>query len=156
MGENMVVPTPGNLFWSRLLETLTTFPRRRHVPNGLFRRSGLDRRRWPRAICHNLVKCSYLNAEERGWVTNLGNISQGGLKMFCPERLRKDDILKLTVNFPKNDLNITVAGSVVWATPKSNGVRGYDIGVSFLEVPATAGRFLAHYVNCHTPDLNRN
>jgi c-di-GMP-binding flagellar brake protein YcgR len=138
----------------RLSKAFENFPKRQSAElQQAFRRSGINRRRCDRVKCHNLVKCECVNDQSRNWVTNLRNISEGGLKMVCPEPLQKNDVVKLMINFTKTELNIPVAASVVWTEAKENGHAGYEVGLSFLEVLQSDKEHISNYVKAslHLP-----
>ncbi len=114
-----------------------------------FRRSGFDRRRYTRVRSHSLVRCTQVNEKLRDWLTNLKDISIGGVKMLCTEHVHPNDIVRLVINFESLNMTITIAAKVVWVTHKRPKSNLYEAGFSFLELPAPERATVDRYVQTH-------
>ncbi len=114
-----------------------------------FRRSGADRRRFPRVKCHHLVKCNLTTSYPQDWISNLKNISEGGAKLYSPVEMKHSDMSQVVINFPAIDRNISAVASVVWTTPVGRGVPGFHAGLMFLEVNQPDRNVIGDYVIHH-------
>jgi hypothetical protein len=110
------------------------------------RKIGADRRRFLRVKCHNLVRFEYVNGAQCSWISNLSNISKGGVRTSVPECLKLNEIVKMVIHYAQIDIIAPVAARVVWIHPLSRGV-GYAAGFAFLETDlyphkGAVGRYL--------------
>jgi hypothetical protein len=138
-----------NRFVEGLLGFFGFHAERESFESRLIRNGLLDRRRFPRVKCHHLVKCCYVNDGHRDWVTNLKDISEGGLKLWTPEKLQCNDIVKFVIFFARLDYQVTAAARMVWSQPISYDGQGHVAGFSFLAVKLSQQDFLHKYVRAH-------
>lgn len=114
-----------------------------------FRRSGLDRRRFPRVKCHHLTKCCLMKGQVGEWISNLKNVSEGGAKLYSPSPLNHSDMSQVVINFPAIDRNISAVATVVWTQPLGKGVPGYHAGLEFVELNQVDRHVIGDYVLQH-------
>ncbi|MFA6600211.1 MAG: PilZ domain-containing protein [Candidatus Omnitrophota bacterium] len=112
-------------------------------------RYGIDRRRFPRVECHHLAKCCYINENRRDWITNLKDISEGGLRLWTPERIECQDIVKFVIFFAQMEREVTVAAKMVWRRRLQQDGPGYMAGFSFLDVETHHLQFLHSYTRAN-------
>ncbi len=106
-----------------------------------------NRRKAVRKYTRNLVSVELPQRH----VLNLVNISERGLQFSCPQRLKKDQTVSLTVNLAEAGAQIQVLGRVAWSKKFASAEsKVYRIGVSFIELSQEAGQLIRHFV---TPAL---
>jgi hypothetical protein len=106
-------------------------------------------RRFPRIKCHHLAKCYYINDEQRNWVTNLKDISEGGLKLWTPEKIQSTDLVNFIIYFAHHEHQVEVVSKMVWTRPVGYDGQGYVAGFTFVNPHPFQQDFLRHYVQAH-------
>jgi hypothetical protein len=133
------------IFMKRCTEVL-----RRTVTGKAFRRETpavvLERRQFMRVKSHFTVSCDYINDRRSCWGGTLVDISEGGMRLQCPEPVRSRDIARFVIHFDPWNYNVTVAAGVVWTTLSAPGESGCVAGFSFLDVDVPAREFIRKYV----------
>jgi len=59
------------------------------------------------------------------------NLSSGGLRFVCQEKIRIDSKLYLKLSFPKEDTSLELQGQVRWIMPYTERSYKYQIGIQF-------------------------
>lgn len=103
---------------------------------GFFWSSKKEKRRFPRMKTFDLLKCEYPAKEAAVQITNLVNISEGGLQFVCQNLFRLADRLRMTINLAELERDIPVEAKVVWICKEHRNPRMGDdlscrVGVSF-------------------------
>ena len=117
-----------NIFWLPVIlikGTIGILRAGRMIPN---------RRKHPRVKSHNLIRCTEKNGASMQKVSNLVDLSAGGLQYVTRDHVEPNDTLKLVVNFPERGKQIPVLAKVEWTRPVLREHVYYRTGVSFKEI----------------------
>ena len=93
-----------------------------------------ERRRDVRIPCHASVRCSFVDAEARQWISYLRDLSEGGIQVIVPEKLQPQHILKLDLQLDEDSHPLPCAVQVVWTRAVAGASSSYYAGLSFLDV----------------------
>lgn len=112
----------------------------------IFRREGVDRRRYPRLRSYDLLKfVPQVGQEENSAevLSRIFDISEGGLRLVSPFPIVPNMRLKLKINFMEKLREITAVAERKWCekSKKSNG-RYYHIGVAFIALDTDDKRLI--------------
>lgn len=128
-----------------------------------FLRTGIDRRVYPRAPTHNLVKLSCLNSPLKNKIWNLINISEGGIALSCRDAVTPGfanagayanwicpgAILDMVINLVEENRLVAAMGHVVWVKPPRGGSQAFHAGVCFSQIGEGDRTLVRHFVgNC--------
>jgi c-di-GMP-binding flagellar brake protein YcgR len=92
-----------------------------------------ERRKHPRASVFNLVRYIPKGNALKEEISNLMNLSEGGLQFFSKHEIEAGTILGMQIHMAAGK-EIHLAGKVVWVRHDESGKNGYQIGVSFMEM----------------------
>ena len=96
---------------------------------------GSDRRISPRIKSYNLLKYSYQSGAQNEWISNLKDISEGGVQFNSRGMLQKDAVLKLLINVAEANRQIEVMAKTVWTQcEKARGTIIHHVGATFLNI----------------------
>lgn len=106
---------------------------------GFFFKTQREKRRYPRMKTFNLVKCEYPARAVTVQISNLINVSEGGLQFICQNMFRLAEKLRITINLAELGRDIPVEAKVVWLrkehqTPRMGNNLCCRVGVSFTEI----------------------
>ena len=87
-----------------------------------------------RAENRNLIRYGYKDAGADPLISNLVDISEGGLQLSMNTKIRVGTILNMVINLVEKNQDLPVVGKVVWARPIPGYRGGYRVGVAFQEV----------------------
>ena len=96
--------------------------------------SGKNRRKYERVEIRNLVQIMREDGSEIGGVTNMYDLSEGGLRLICHELFDIHTILKIMLHMPEHNSTITVTAKVLWLLPIKKQKGAYYAGVEFLKM----------------------
>ena len=113
-----------------------------------------QRRKSLRAKSSNLIKSTTYTGNAKEQISNLIDISEGGLQFFSKERIEPDTVLKITVNMAEKKKQVPIITKVMWTRPEKKGQgTGYEVGVSFLEIDPKDRDLINDFVKQH--QINR-
>jgi len=92
-----------------------------------------DRRKHPRLKSHHLARFVSSEGSAKEELSNLINLSEGGLQLFSREKLESNVLLKIAIHVPELARDIEAVGKVVWCRSNKRGI-GYSMGVAFVDV----------------------
>ena len=92
--------------------------------------AGRNRRSSPRVKTRGLVKHQREDSVNKH-ISNLLDLSEGGLQFFYRKKVKAGSILKMTLYIDENTKNIPVVAKVAWVKFLHGN---YRIGVTFLEI----------------------
>ena len=93
-----------------------------------------DKRKFLRLNAYHLVR--YKLASQKDWqvgVTSIRDISAGGVCLRSEDRIPKDAILQIRINFPKLSAPLFCSAKVVWVK-KIGKVNRFEMGLEFFEI----------------------
>lgn len=105
---------------------LITFGRRRS--------SAKKPRAYMRAEYRNLVRYQPSNENEPHLISNLVDISEGGLQLSMTRKIKTGTLLNMIINLVEKNQDVPVLGKVVWVKPIPGYRGGYRVGVVFEEI----------------------
>lgn len=123
-----------------LTKLFKLFPLRNSVKN-----CGIDRRRYPRVKTSNLLKIAPETVPNSS-LTNLINISEGGIQFTYPKRIFPQTQCRMVLNFAEKDMQIPVTGRVVWVKKNKTTGHAFRAGVEFTDVEARDLLMIRNYV----------
>ena len=106
----------------------------------------VDRRQYPRIRTANLIKILKLDSEEVSSLSNLVNISEGGIQMMSPRRIPAQAHFWAVLNLAEKDTQIPVEGRVVWSKKSEKGNASYRAGVEFTDLGDEGRTVIRKYV----------
>ena len=93
-----------------------------------------EKRKFLRLNVYHLVK--YRLTSQREWQTaiaSIRDISAGGVCLRTEEKIAKDSILQININFPKLSSPLSCLAKVVWVKKISKANR-FETGLEFFEI----------------------
>lgn len=99
---------------------------------GIFRTK--QERSYPRAENRNLVRYELEEAGIAPLISNLVDISEGGLQLSMKKKIRIGTLLNMVINLVEKNQDVPVVGKVVWTRPIPGYQGGYRVGVAFEEI----------------------
>lgn len=99
---------------------------------------GLIAKKKPRAHqrinLRNLVRYGAVTENFPELVSNLVNISEGGLQFSIRSKLPKGTLLNMIINLVEKDQDVPVVAKVCWSKPVIGYSHAYKVGVCFQEI----------------------
>ena len=83
------------------------------------------------------------------------DISQGGIRFFVHEFIRRDSILKIKLTLVKTTFYFEALAKVVWISEDTLSER-YEVGVEFVDIPQNASEHLIDYIRSVLKNFNPN
>ena len=95
-----------------------------------------DQRKFPRITSFHLIRSEGLETPSESQVSNLVELSEGGLQFTSSRTLEPSDKLRITINLRESGRDISVIGKVVWVRPvvDQGKITLFRVGVSFTEI----------------------
>lgn len=93
-----------------------------------------DLRRFRRAAIPYLVKFQTAGSKEEPFVSNIKDISAGGLRFWTDSVFTEKTLLKIKICLPPLERVIEILGRIV-RVRKAQGAGIYHLAVSFVEMP---------------------
>ena len=93
--------------------------------------SGSEKRLFPRLPARNLIKIKHAGGGEIEKLSNISDISEGGLRIVCHDRLPIGTELDIQVNVPEKQTVLNLNGKVVWVKEMKNQKGAFFAGVAF-------------------------
>lgn len=93
-----------------------------------------EKRKFLRLNAYHLVK--YRLASQSGWqaaIASIRDISAGGLCLRAEERIAKNSILQVSINFPRLSSPLSSLAKVVWVK-KIGKTNRFEMGLEFFEI----------------------
>ncbi len=87
-----------------------------------------------RAEYRNLVRYEGDDPEVPALISNLVDISEGGLQLSMTKKLRVGTLLKMVINLVEKNQDVPVVAKVVWTRAIPGYRGGYRVGVAFQEI----------------------
>lgn len=94
-----------------------------------------ERRSYKRIRSYNLVKYALKSGFENNWISNLKDISEGGVQFNARNTVDQNSILKISINLGEFNHQVDALAKAVWV--KSERVRGalvHHVGACFLDI----------------------
>ena len=83
------------------------------------------------------------------------DISQGGIRFFVHEFIRRNSILKIKLTLAKTTFYFEALVKVVWIKEDTLSER-YEVGVEFVDIPQNAIAHLIDYIRSVLKNFNPN
>ena len=80
---------------------------------------------------HHLIKYKISKQEET--LTFARNLSAGGVRFFCKEKLIRGSTVEIIINFPDSEGPLKLVSKVAWVKPLKK-MEGFDVGVQFVSI----------------------
>ena len=96
-------------------------------------------------ILHELKAKDYLTRD----------ISQGGIRFFAHEFIRRNSILRIRLTLTKTTFYFEALAKVVWISEDTLSER-YEVGVEFVDIPQDASEHLINYIRSVLKNFNSN
>jgi len=114
-----------------------------------FRNLKKDKRQYPRLKAFCLVKYAKVDAgsDEFLKVTNVKDVSEGGLLVASYELIPISSLLKLSIKLPAHDKPIETYGKVTRCVRVSRTEEVYHIGLSFLDIKESDRQEIAKHID---------
>lgn len=111
---------------------------------------GADRRGFPRLFSRNLVKIMRQDGTPIERLSNIFDLSEGGVRVVCYENFPLGTPLQIVLNLPEAQTSITATAKIVWIRPikKENGA--YFAGVSFDNISESDKQILRRLIQENT------
>jgi Tfp pilus assembly protein PilZ len=90
-----------------------------------------NRRKFVRLKVHHLVKYKILDSAET--LTFARNLSAGGIRFYCKEKIPKGSTVEMTINFPDSPTPLKILSKVVWIKELKK-MGGFEVGAQFIDV----------------------
>jgi c-di-GMP-binding flagellar brake protein YcgR len=104
----------------------------------------IERRRFIRIPESSQISYEILSERKaRDYLTR--DISQGGIRFFVHEFIRRESILKIRLILAKTTFSFEALVKVVWIREDTLSER-YEIGVEFIDIPSNATEHLIDYI----------
>ena len=104
----------------------------------------LERRKFIRIPESSQISYEILSGPKvRDYLTR--DISQGGIRFFVHEFIRRNSILKIKLTLTKTTFYFEALAKVVWIQEDTLSER-YEVGVEFVDIPPNATAHLIDYI----------
>jgi len=104
----------------------------------------LERRKFIRIPESSQISYEILSElKARDYLTR--DISQGGIRFFVHEFIRRNSILKIRLTLAKTTFYFEALVKVVWIREDTLSER-YEVGVEFIDIPQNATEHLIDYI----------
>lgn len=91
-------------------------------------------RAYMRTEYRNLVRYQADNETTPHLLSNLVDISEGGLQLSMTRKVKVGTLLNMIINLVEKNQDVPVLGKVVWVKPIPGYRGGYRVGVVFEEI----------------------
>ena len=105
-----------------------------------------NKREYVRIPSRNLVKITKLDGTEVEKVSNIFDLSEGGARMICYEKLPINSFVTLLMLFLDEDAEISLEAKVVWAEPMKEKNAAYFTGIEFIHLSDVNARIIRSMV----------
>ena len=102
----------------------------------------VSRRQHPRVTARNLVKISRPDGNVIDRLSNIFDLSSGGLRIVCHEQFPLGTLLEIELNLPERGANIRATGKIVWIKAMKGQKDAYFAGLQFTNLAEQDRRFL--------------
>jgi len=114
----------------------------------------LERRKFIRIPESSQISYEILSElKARDYLTR--DISQGGIRFFVHEFIRRNSILKIRLTLAKTTFYFEALVKVVWISEDTLSER-YEVGVEFVDIPQNATEHLIDYIRSVLKNFNPN
>lgn len=93
-----------------------------------------SRRQHERVASRNLVRVLRDDGAELERLTNVYDLSEGGLRLVCHEALAPGVLLRIILNIPENGTTLELKARTAWSCPMKGQKGAYFAGVQFLDL----------------------
>ena len=107
-----------------------------------------EKRKFLRLNVYHLVK--YRLASQKEWqraIASIGDISAGGVCLRAGEKIAKNSILQVSINFPGFSSPISSLAKVVWVEKIGKASR-FKMGLEFFEIEDLLRQEIIQRVDC--------
>ena len=101
-----------------------------------------SRRQHPRVTARNLVRISRPDGTTIEKLSNIFDLSAGGLRIVCHEPFQPGTLLQVELNLPDRGANISATGRIVWIKPMKGQKDAYFAGLQFTNLMEQDRRLL--------------
>lgn len=91
-------------------------------------------RAYTRTEYRNLVRFQTNDEASPHLLSNLVDISEGGLQLSMRRKIKVGTLLNMIINLVEKNQDVPVLGKVVWVKPIPGYKGGYRVGVFFQEI----------------------
>ncbi len=93
-----------------------------------------NRRRFDRIPARNLVRILRESGEELERLSNVFDLSVGGVRIVCHEALPANTVLRIILNIPEKEATLELRARVAWTCPMKGQKGAYFAGVEFMNM----------------------
>lgn len=106
-----------------------------------------ERRKYPRLEIRNLVKITNEDDTETYSLTNVLDISEGGLRIVCHNVFKIDTILNIIIQVPEKNTSLTLKAKVIWLIPMKKQKGAFNAGLQYVDISDTDRQMIRDIVN---------
>ena len=96
--------------------------------------SGKNRRRHERVASRNLVRVLREDGSELERLTNIFDLSEGGVRLVCHEALPGQTPLQIILNVPEENVSLEIRARVTWICPMKGQKGAFFAGIQFTDI----------------------
>src|SRR3989344_5056082 len=100
------------------------------------KKDGAERRQFPRLPARNLIKIQRAGGKEIEKLSNIFDLSEGGLRIVCHDKLPIGTELDVQVSVPEKQTVLEIKGKIVWMREMKNQKGAFFAGVAFTNIKA--------------------
>lgn len=95
------------------------------------KKDGPERRQFPRLPARNLIKIRHAGGKEIEKLSNIFDLSEGGLRIVCHDKLPIGTELEVQVSVPEEQTALDIRAKIVWVKEMKNQKGAFFSGVAF-------------------------
>lgn len=108
--------------------------------------SDVEKRRYPRVKAYNTLKQIGYDIDNFPMITQITDISEGGIQFTSQQTFHADDILQLVLEIAEKDQEVFFLGKIAWSRQDREQKDIFRIGLSFLEMAQSDRLIVRNYV----------
>ena len=112
---------------------------------------GRNRRQYDRVESRNLVRVQREDGSELERLTNIYDLSEGGVRLVCHEALPAGTKLRIILNVPEENASLELKARIAWVCPMKGQKGAFFAGVQFVEVPQKDLELLRRVISRKNP-----
>ena len=108
--------------------------------------SAIEKRRYPRVKAYNTLKQIGYDIDNFPMITQITDISEGGIQFTSQQPFHADDILQLVLEIAEKDQEVFFLGKIAWSRQDREQKDVFRTGLSFLEMAQSDRLIVRDYV----------
>jgi hypothetical protein len=109
--------------------------------------TGTDKRKYFRAHARNLIKLRFTDSMETYRISNILDLSEGGLKLIVFKRPSKGVPLDVIINLPERNASIKTSAEIRWTRQVRGRKNMFYAGIEFKDLTASDRELLKLYIS---------